>query len=202
MEFAVHAQHFQICLRVARKAEYYGAVHGFKIHRCSVEHFVQFQAQVSVGSLRAEAAGAVQDLDVAVDRTQIATAVNATDQHAAIHGSDASEQHTIGNVDVILDGDFNTLTFWISSVNGDLARHAIDIDLDTLQILAVRVSGLHRFNFYFVAIPAFYLHGAIHVFEQKTSARRQWIAVFEGLTIGNRTEAGRREKYDANEQQQ
>jgi hypothetical protein len=86
-------------------------------------------------------------------------------------------------------------------MNGNLAGRAIHVDLDALQILAVRVRSLHCFHFHFVAIPAFYLHRAIHVFEQKTSARRQWIAVFEGLAIRNRTEARRRKNGDAYKQQ-
>ena len=92
-------------------------------------------------------------------------------------------RHAIRNVNVILDGYFDTLTFWVSRVDGNLARRAIDVNLDAIQILDVSVGGFHCFHFHFVAIPAFYLHGAIHVFEQKTSARRQWIAVFEGLAI-------------------
>jgi hypothetical protein len=104
-------------------------------------------------------------------------------------------------VDVILDGDFDTLTFRISGMNGNLAGRAIHVNLDALQILSVRVGGLHRFDFHFVAVPAFYLHGAIHVFEQKTSARRQWIAVFEGLAIRNRTETRRCKSGDARKQQ-
>ena len=93
---------------------------------------------------------------------------------------------------MVLDGHFNTFAFRVSRVNGNLAGRAVHVDLDAFQILAVSVGGFYRFDFHFVAIPAFHLHGAIHVFEQKTSARRQWIAVFEGLVIRNRTEARRR----------
>src|SRR5579864_1868477 len=117
MELAIHAQDFQICLCVAGEAEYHGAVHGFEIHRRSVEHFVQFEAQISVGGLRAKPAGAVQNLHIPVDRTQITTTVNATYQHTLVDGTDAAQEHAIRNVDVILDGDFDTLTYWISGMN-------------------------------------------------------------------------------------
>src|ERR1700722_17447122 len=111
MELAVHAQNLQIRLCVAGKPKYHRAVYGFEIHRRSIEHFVQLKAQVAVGGLRAETAGAIENLNVPVDRTQITPPVNATYQHTAIDGTDASEQHAIGNMDVILDGHFDTLTF-------------------------------------------------------------------------------------------
>ena len=108
MELAVHAQNLQIRLCVAGKPKYHRAVHGFEIHRRSIEHFVQLKAQVAVGGLRAETAGAIENLNVPVDRTQITTTVNATYQHTAVDGTDAAQEHAIRNVNVILDGDFDT----------------------------------------------------------------------------------------------
>src|SRR5580700_2616001 len=107
MELAVHTQHFQICFRIAGKAEYYGAVHGFEIHWRAVEHFMQLEPQISVRSFGIETTGAIQDLDVAVHRAQIATAVDAPDEYAAINGTDASQQHAIWNVNVVLNRDFD-----------------------------------------------------------------------------------------------
>src|SRR5260370_17976319 len=66
-------------------ADHHGPVYGLRRKRTLAVKPVEFQAQVAVGAMRADAPGAVKKLDVPIDRAQLAPVADAAALQSSVY---------------------------------------------------------------------------------------------------------------------
>lgn len=205
-KITVHRLHVQVRARVGRQCENDRAVDGLDVHRRAVCDVAQLKRKIAIRRLGVEAAGAVSNLDVAIDRTQIASTLHAVNEDTAVDRLHRSEKDAERNVDVVFNGDTISRAAGVERMNGDLPRVAFNVDLDAVEIAGIVLGRLHGADFDFVPVPAFNLDRAVDIVELKIATGGKRISLVKKL-IGSgearqsENERGRQKRAPAGNEQ-
>src|SRR5207253_3160079 len=116
-KIAVEAAQVELGVRVQRQRNHHRAVDGFDGQRAARVEPVQLHAHVAVGSARAQAAGAVEDFDVAIHRAQLPDGFDAEDTHRAVYRRHAAQLDVTRHADVVLDRNFDAFVGRVVRLN-------------------------------------------------------------------------------------